>query len=207
MKVILVNGSPHHHGCTYTALDEVARELEKCGIVTEHFWIGAKPVANCIACGKCIGTGKCWYDDDTLNAFLDKAAEADAFVFGSPIYYAGVSGQLKSFLDRAFYGKSSLYANKPAACVVSCRRGGASAGWDDINKFFGICNMPIVTSQYWNQVHGNTPEEVLQDAEGLQTMRRLAQNMAWLLKSIEAGRAAGVPEPAVEPTVKTNFIR
>lgn len=118
-----------------------------------------------------------------------------------------MSGQLKSFLDRAFYGKSSLYANKPAACVVSCRRGGASAGWDDINKFFGICNMPIVTSQYWNQVHGNTPEEVLQDAEGLQTMRRLAQNMAWLLKSIEAGRAAGVQEPAVEPTVKTNFIR
>lgn len=207
MKVILVNGSPHHHGCTYTALDEVACELNKCGIETEHFWIGAKPVPGCIACARCGETGRCWYDADQVNAFVEKAASADGFVFGSPIYYAGISGQMKSFLDRAFYHKAALYANKPGAAVVSCRRGGASAGWDEINKYFGICNMPIATSQYWNQVHGNTPDEVRRDEEGMQTMRRLAQNMAWMLKCIEAGRKAGVPEPNVEPRVATNFIR
>lgn len=206
-KVILVNGSPHHHGCTFTALDEVAGELEKCGVQTEHFWIGARPVMACIACGKCGQTKRCWYAEDTLNSFLDKAGEADAFVFGTPIYYASISGQLKSFLDRAFYGKSALFTNKPAAAVVSCRRGGATGGWEDVNRFFGISNMPIVTSQYWNQVHGNTPDEVRQDAEGLQTMRRLGQNMAWLLRCIEAGKAAGVEPPQGEPLVRTNFIR
>ena len=207
MKVLLVNGSPHHRGCTYTALEEVSAELMKCGIETEHFWIGTKPTMGCIACYKCMESKRCWNDEDKVNEFIAKVGECDGFVFGTPIYYAGLSGQLKSFLDRAFVCKSSLYSGKPAAAVVSCRRGGSMGGWQDINRFFGMNNMPIVTSQYWNQIHGNTPEEVLQDKEGLQTMRRLAQNMAWLLKCIEAGKAAGVPMPEVEQPIKTNFIR
>jgi multimeric flavodoxin WrbA len=207
MKVMLFNGSPHHKGCTYTALTEVESELNKCGIDTEHFWIGAKPTMGCIACGKCLETKRCFYDKDRLNEFLDKVSECDGFVFGTPIYYAGISGQLKSFLDRTFYGKSALFKNKVAAAIVSCRRGGAIGGWEDVTRFFGMTNMPIATSQYWNQVHGNTPDEVRQDKEGLQTMRRLAQNMAWMLKCIEAGRRAGVPEPVAEPWTPTNFIR
>lgn len=207
MKVLLVNGSPHKNGCTYTALHEVEKELNKCGIETEIFWIGAKPAMGCTACYKCMETKRCWYDGDRVNEFIGKVPEADGLVFGSPIYYAGISGQLKSFLDRAFVCKAGLYNGKPAAGVVSCRRGGAMGGWQDINHFFGMTNMPVVTSQYWNQVHGNRPEEVLQDAEGLQTMRRLAQNMAWMLRCIDAGRKAGVPEPVAEQPIKTNFIR
>lgn len=207
MKVILVNGSPHKTGCTFTALSEVEAELNKCGVETEIFWCGIKPIMGCIGCGKCGESKRCWYDKDTVNAFLEKVASADGFVFGSPIHYAGPSGFLKPFMDRAFMRKGDLYVNKPAASVVSCRRGGATAGFDDINRFFSINSMPIITSQYWNQVHGNTPDEVRQDAEGMQTMRRLAQNMAWMLKNIEAGKAAGVPSPSVETRVATNFIR
>lgn len=207
MKVLLLNGSPHKTGCTYTALTEVERELNKCGVEAEHFWIGTKPTMGCIACGKCLESRRCWYEKDRLNEFLGKLEEFDGFIFGTPIYYAGISGQLKSFMDRAFYGKAGMFCNKPAAAVVSCRRGGAMGGWEDVTRFFGMTNMPIVTSQYWNQVHGNTPEEVLQDLEGLQTMRHLAQNMAWMLKCIEAGKKAGVVEPDVEPMIRTNFIR
>ena len=187
MKVILVNGSPKEKGCTYTALQEVASALEKQGIETEIFQVGAKPVAGCIGCGACLSTGKCFVED-VVNQFVEKAKGADGFIFGSPVHYAAASGAITSFLDRAFYGKGAIFAGKPGAVVVSCRRGGASAAFDQLNKYFTINSMPVVSSQYWNQVHGNTPEEVRQDAEGLQTMRTLGNNMAWLLKCIE-GRA------------------
>lgn len=206
MKVILVNGSPHEKGCTYTALTEAANALEKQDIQTELFQIGTKPVSGCLGCGACLKTGRCFMKD-RVNEFLEKVAEVDGFIFGSPVHYAAASGMLTSFMDRAFYGRGGLFAYKPAAAVVSCRRGGASAAFDQINKYFTISNMPIVSSQYWNMVHGNTPEEVKQDLEGLQTMRTLGNNMAWLLKSIEAGKKAGVALPEKEAPVKTNFIR
>lgn len=206
MKVILVNGSPKEKGCTYTALCEVAGALEKSGIETEIFQVGAKPIAGCIGCGACSKTGKCFVDDG-VNEFVERAKTADGFVFGSPVHYAAASGALTSFLDRAFYGKGAVFAGKPGAAIVSCRRGGASAAFDQLNKYFTISNMPVVSSQYWNQVHGNTPEEVRKDAEGMQTMRTLGNNMAWLLKCIEAGAAAGITFPEREPAVKTNFIR
>jgi len=206
MKVLLVNGSPHAQGCTYTALREVAAALEKQGIETELFQVGTKPISGCLGCGACIKTGKCVIDD-VVNEFVEKAKDADGFVFGSPVHYAGASGAITSFMDRAFYGKGAVYANKPAAAVMSCRRGGATATLDQLNKYFTISNMPIVSSQYWNMVHGNTPDEVRQDLEGLQTMRTLGINMAWLLKCIEAGKAAGIAMPEREAKVATNFIR
>ncbi|MBO5070442.1 MAG: flavodoxin family protein, partial [Roseburia sp.] len=156
MKVILVNGSPKAKGCTYTALLEVAGALEKNGIETEIFQVGAKPIAGCIGCGACMETGKCFMND-VVNEFVEKAKEADGFIFGSPVHYAAASGAITSFLDRAFYGKSAVFAGKPGAAIVSCRRGGASAAFDQLNKYFGISGMPVVPSQYWNQVHGNTP--------------------------------------------------
>lgn len=206
MKVLLVNGSPHAKGCTYTALCEVAAALEKQGIETELFQIGTKPVSGCLGCGACIKTGKCVIDD-VVNEFVEKAKAADGFVFGSPVHFANASGAITSFMDRAFYGKGAVYADKPAAAIMSCRRGGATATLDQLNKYFTISNMPIVSSQYWNMVHGNTPDEVRQDAEGMQTMRTLGTNMAWLLKCIEAGKAAGVAMPEREAKVATNFIR
>ncbi|MBQ2776640.1 MAG: flavodoxin family protein [Peptococcaceae bacterium] len=206
MKVLLVNGSPHAKGCTYTALCEVAAALEKQGIETELFQIGTKPVSGCLGCGACIKTGKCVIDD-VVNEFVEKARAADGFVFGSPVHFANASGAITSFMDRAFYGKGAVYADKPAAAIMSCRRGGATATLDQLNKYFTISNMPIVSSQYWNMVHGNTPDEVRQDAEGMQTMRTLGTNMAWLLKCIEAGKAAGVAMPEREAKVATNFIR
>ena len=206
MKVLLVNGSPHAKGCTYTALCEVAAALEKQGIETELFQIGTKPVSGCLGCGACIKTGKCVVDD-VVNEFVEKAKAADGFVFGSPVHFANASGAITSFMDRAFYGKGAVYADKPAAAIMSCRRGGATATLDQLNKYFTISNMPIVSSQYWNMVHGNTPDEVRQDAEGMQTMRTLGTNMAWLLKCIEAGKAAGIAMPEREAKVATNFIR
>lgn len=206
MQVLLVNGSPHPAGCTFTALSEVAAELEKQGIGAQIFQLGTQPVAGCIACGACRSTGRC-FRDDKVNEFLAMVPEYDGFVFGSPVYYASASGQLESFLDRVFFSGSKLFANKPGAAVVSCRRGGASAAFEQINKYFGMNNMPVVTSTYWNQVHGTSPDEVRQDAEGLQTMRHLARNMAWMLRCFEAGKAAGVPLPEMEPGIRTNFIR
>lgn len=206
MKVILVNGSPHKEGCTYTALSEVAKALNSNGIETEIFHLGTEPVAGCIACGACSKTGKCIYNDP-VNEFVEKAKDADGFIFGSPVYYSGMSGQLCSFMDRAFYSGGKYMAGKPAAAVVSCRRGGATATFEQINKYFTITNMPVVSSQYWNQVHGNTPDEVKQDLEGLQIMRTLGANMAWLLKCIEAGKKAGIEMPERETPIKTNFIR
>ena len=206
MKILVVNGSPHANGCTYTALCEVAAALEAEGIETEIFQVGTKPVSGCLGCGACIKTGKCVIDD-VVNEFVEKAKEADGFVFGSPVHYAGASGSITSFMDRAFYGKGSIYANKPAAAIVSCRRGGATAAFEQLNKYFTISNMPIVSSQYCNMVHGNTPDQVRQDLEGMQTMRTLGKNMAWLLKCIQAGKEAGIEPPAREPKVATNFIR
>ncbi|WP_022657176.1 flavodoxin family protein [uncultured Desulfovibrio sp.] len=207
MNVLLINGSPHPKGCTYTALHTVAGQLEKNGLDTRILQMANKAVRGCIACGKCADTGHCVFTDDPVNEAIDLLREADALVVGSPVYYAGPNGSICAFLDRMFYMKSAPYAFKPAAAVVSCRRGGASASFDRLNKYFTIARMPVVASQYWNSVHGNTPAEVLQDKEGLQTMRTLGDNMAWLLKCIAAGKAAGVEYPTPEPWERTNFIR
>lgn len=208
MKVLLINGSPHKQGCTYTALKEVADTLEKHNIETEIFQIGVKPVSGCIACGYCKDTGRCSIDDK-VNKFLDKLPEIDAVVIGTPVHYASASGMITSFLDRACRtgAVNNRLSNKLGAAVISCRRGGATAAFDQINKYFTMNNMPVVSSQYWNQVHGSNPEEVRQDLEGMQTMRTLANNMAWLLKCIDAGKKAGVPLPELEPRIWTNFIR
>lgn len=206
MKVLLLNGSPNEAGCTYTALQEVAGALQRRGIATELMQIGKKPVAGCIACGHCHTHGRCVFQDG-VNELHGRLEEFDGFVIGSPVYYAGPSGQLCAFLDRLFFSTGGRMAGKLGAAVVSCRRGGASAAFDRLNKYFTISNMPVVSSQYWNQVHGCTPEEVRRDEEGLQTMRTLGENMAWLLQSIAAGRAQGVPAPVYEPQAATNFIR
>ena len=202
MKVLLINGSPHKEGCTFTALSEIKDQLEKEGIDSEIFWIRNKPVRGCIACGKCGTLEKCAFDDDVANEIIDKILESDGLIIGSPVYYAGPNGALCAILDRVFYAASSKFAFKPGASVVSCRRGGSTASFDRLNKYFTISNMPVVASKYWNMVHGNTPEEVKQDLEGLHTMRTLARNMAWLLKSIE-----GNDLPEQEEKVFTNFIR
>jgi multimeric flavodoxin WrbA len=206
MNVLLINGSPNKKGCTFTALCKVAKELKKQDIGTEIFHVGNKPIRGCTACGKCSETGRCIFDD-AVNVAIGKADEADGFVFGSPVHYAGASGFITSFLDRCFFAGGDVFAYKPGAAIVSCRRGGATAAFDQLNKYFTINNMPVVSSQYWNMVHGNTPDEVLQDLEGLQIMRTLGQNMAWLLKSIAAGRKAGIVRPEPEEHIWTNFIR
>lgn len=211
MKVLLVNGSPHKQGCTHRALTEIATALENEGIDSEIFWIGAKPAAGCMACGRCRETGACIFDD-SVNEFRALAQDADGFVFGAPVHYAHAAGSLLGFMDRLFYsnGKADapdVLSFKPAAAVASARRAGTTAALDDLQKFFTISNMPIVSSRYWNMVHGCTPEEVEQDREGLWTMRQLGRNMAWLLKSIEAGRKAGIDLPDREDGTFTSFIR
>lgn len=205
MKVLLVNGSPHEHGCTYTALVAVAEALNANGIETEIVWIGKQSLQGCQGCRACSKLWKCVIDD-IVNEFMEKAAEADGFVFGSPVHYASAGGALVSFMDRLFYSSGRKLAYKPAACVVSCRRGGATATFDVLNKYFTINHMPVVSSNYWNEIHGNTAEEAAQDIEGIQTMRVLGNNMAWLLKCIEAGKEKGI-EPQKEKKVLTNFIR
>ena len=204
MKVLLINGSPHQKGCTYTALTEVANTLEANGIETEIYHIGVKPIAGCIACMKCKKTGRCIFDDgvNELGARLD---EFDGIVLGSPVYYAGPSGQLCSFCDRLFFVNGSKMAGKLAAAVVSCRRGGATASFDRLNKYFTITKMQVVGSQYWNMVHGFTPDDVRKDKEGLQTMRTLGKNMAWLLKCIDLGRQNGINRPEYETATPTSF--
>lgn len=206
MKVLCINGSPHEKGCTYTALRELADTLEKNEVSTEILWIGTKPVAGCIACGKCRETGRCIFDDK-VNQVLEKLDEYDGIVVGSPVYYAGPSGQICSFLDRLFYCGGSRVAGKLAASVVSCRRGGASSTFERLNKYYLMTNMNVVGSQYWNQVHGSCPEDVKKDIEGLQTMRTLGQNMACLLKRMKAGEEAGIQLPEYEAKTFTNFIR
>ena len=204
MKVLLINGSPHKEGCTFTALDEIANTLNKNGIETEIYHIGVKPIAGCIACRKCGETGKCVFNDgvNELSARLD---EFDGIILGSPVYYAGPSGQMCSFCDRFFFSNFGKFAGKLAAAVVSCRRGGATASFDRLNKYFTMNNMMVVSSQYWNMVHGHTPDDVRKDKEGLQTMRTLGQNMAWLLKCIELGKKNGINRPEYEPITFTSF--
>lgn len=209
MKAILVNGSPHKNGCTYTALEEVAKALNAEGIESEIFQIGSKPISGCLACHGCQKLGRCAISD-TVNDFLDIAEDADGFVFGSPVHYAAAGGAITSFMDRAFYadavaGKKSFLL-KPAAAVVSARRAGTTATFDQLNKYFTISEMPVISSQYWNMVHGQRPEDVKKDLEGLQIMRTLARNMAWFLKCKEAGIKAGIAYPKREPVMRTNFI-
>lgn len=211
MKVLLVNGSPHKEGCTYTASTEVEKSLNKEGIETDIFWIGNKPISGCIACKACVKLKKCVFNNDKVNEFIEIAKDYDGFIFGTPVHWAAASGAIISFLDRVFYadscgGRKSFYL-KPAATVISARRAGTTATFDQINKYFGILQMPIITSQYWNMVHGAKPEEVKQDLEGMQIMRTLGRNMAFFLKCKEAGIKAGVKLLEVEPTVFTNFIR
>jgi multimeric flavodoxin WrbA len=210
MKVVLVNGSPHKNGCTYTALEEVANALVADGIETEIFQIGTKPISGCIACYKCREIGRCAFNDK-VNEFAEIAKTADGFVFGSPVHYASAGGTITSFMDRVFYsdacsGRRSFYL-KPAAAVVSARRAGTTATFDQLNKYFTISEMPVISSQYWNMVHGSTAEDVKKDLEGMQIMRTLGRNMSWFLKCKEAGMKAGIPLPKREERVNTNFIR
>ena len=208
MKVLLLNGSAHPHGCTDTALREVASALENAGIDAEILFLGNDPVRDCTACGTCAkAPGKCVFDDDIVNRIIEKAREADGFVFGTPVYYAHPSGRILSILDRVFYAGKSAFVHKPAAAIASARRAGTTASLDVLQKYFTISQMPVVSSTYWTMVHGKEPEDVLKDAEGLQTMRNLASNMAWMLRCIEAGKAAGIQPPQAESGARTNFIR
>lgn len=204
MKVLLINGSPHPKGNTYLALAEVAKAIEGEGIDTEIVNIGTKPVRGCISCHKCRELGRCVFDDDVCNRIGEHLADADGIVIGSPVYYAGPNGALCAVLDRLFYSHGSQLAYKPAACVAVCRRGGGVTTFDRLNKYFTIMNMPVVSSQYWNLVYGQKPGEAANDAEGMQTMRTLGRNMAWVLKNLHSGKAE-IPES--EPWTPTNFIR
>lgn len=210
MKVLLVNGSPHKEKCTYTALTEVASALNENGVDTDIFWIGNKPISGCLGCRTCAKKHSCVIDDK-VNEFLDLAGDYDGFVFGSPVHWGAATGAITSFLDRAFYadfcGGRNRFLLKPAGLVISARRAGTTAAWDQLNKYFGLMQMPIITSRYWNMVHGTTPEEVRKDAEGMQIMRILGKNMAYFLKCKEAGAKAGVPLPEQETIAFTNFIR
>ena len=205
-KALLINGSPNEHGCTDAALQELAASLTANGVEAEILWLGKKPMPDCIACGHCQEAGACVFHD-LVNAVSARMDEFGALVVGSPVYYGGPSGRLCSFLDRLFFSSSAeKFRGKLAASVVSCRRGGATASFERLNQFFLMNNMHTVGSQYWNQVHGFTAEDVRRDAEGLQTMRTLGQNMAYLLKAQEAAEAAGLPKPVYEPPVFTNFM-
>lgn len=204
MKVLLINGSPHKNGCTHTALSEVAKALNNNNIESEIIHIGMKAIQGCIDCGKCRETRKCYFDDEVYNNLLIKIKESEGIVVGSPVYYAGPNGSLCALLDRLFHSASYLLTNKPAAAVVSCRRGGASATFDRLNKYFTINQMPVVSSQYWNSIHGNTVDEAKKDLEGLQIMRTLGNNMAWMMKTMKNSK---FELPKREERVDTNFIR
>ena len=204
MKVLLINGSPHKEGNTFIALSEVAKALEKESIQVEMIHIGSKAVQGCIACYKCFELGKCIFQDDLYNKIRESLTNTDGIIIGTPVYYAGPNGSLCAILDRIFYSCSHLLQYKPAASVAVCRRGGASAAFDRLNKYFTISNMPVVSSQYWNSVHGLSPGEALKDAEGLQIMRTLGRNMAWVLKNLKSNTEL-IPMP--EERQSTNFIR
>jgi multimeric flavodoxin WrbA len=209
MKVLLINGSPNAKGCTYTALNEIAAVLEDEGIQAEIIHIGKGPIIGCTTCLWCRRNkmNRCVYDKDPVNTILEKAKDADGFIFGSPVHFAAASGAISSLLDRMFFAAKGYFQYKPGAAIVCLRRGGATVALDQLSRYFTINNMPVVSSQYWNMVHGNSPDEVVQDKEGIQTMHKLGQNMAWLLKSIKAGREAGIEIPKGDPRVHTNFIR
>ena len=206
MKVLMLNGSPKERGNTGLALEEIGKQLEKEGIDYEIFQLGGAPIRDCIGCGQCTDDG-CVFTDDAVNAFIAKAKQADGFVFGTPVYYAHPSGRILSFLDRVFFSSGEIFAQKPGAAVAIARRGGTTASFDVLNKYFGISGMPVAGSTYWNIAHGRKPGEVELDAEGLRTMRNLARNLAWMLKCFEAGEKAGIAKPATESGPATNFIR
>ncbi len=207
MKVLMLNGSPKQNGNTNRALTEVGMQLEKEGIGYEIFQLGADPIRDCIGCGQCTDDG-CIFDENGVREFVAKADEADGFVFGTPVYYAHPSGRILSFLDRVFYGSNKkVFAFKPAAAIAIARRGGTSTSLDALSKYFGISQMPQAGSTYWNLAHGATPGEVEGDAEGLQTMRNLARNLAWMLKCFQQGVRSGIPLPEAETQYRTNFIR
>jgi multimeric flavodoxin WrbA len=211
MKVLLVNGSPHAKGCTFTALSEIAKTLAEEGIESDIYHIGNKPIASCQACRACAKLGRCVFED-SVNKFVDYAAEFDGFIFGSPVHYAAATGAMTTFLDRAFYsafvgGRGEVFLHKPGAAIASARRAGTTATLDQLNKYFAITQMPVISGRYWNMVHGRTPEEVQQDLEGMQNMRILARNMAWHLKCREIAEKNGIHAPAEEPVTFTNFIR
>lgn len=211
MKVLLVNASPHKNGCTYTALEEAAQTLKEEGIEAEIYYVGTETIAGCRACGACAQLKRCVINDK-VNDFLDYAKDFDGFILGSPVHYASACGTATSFFDRAFFtaymsGRNDIFKHKPAAAVASARRSGTTATLDQLNKYFTISEMPIISGRYWNMVHGHTPEDVRQDLEGMQNMRILARNMAWHLKCREAAEKAGIPLPKAETPVYTNFIR
>ena len=205
MKVLLINGSPNSNGCTFTALSEVAKTLNENSVDTEIIHVGNKDIRGCIACCKCKADGKCVFNDCVNEAAL-KFAECDGIVIGSPVYFASANGNVVSFLDRLFFSAPCDKTMKVGAAVVSARRSGCTATLDELNKYFTISNMPVVPSQYWNMVHGHTPDETLQDEEGMQTMRVLGRNMAFLIKSIALGKQRyGLPE--TEERLITSFVR
>lgn len=208
MKVLLLNGSPHKNGCTNTALEEISKTLNSEGIETEIFFIGTDAISPCKACWACKKLGKCVIKDK-VNEFIEKAENSDGFIFGSPVHYASASGIITTFLDRAFVAGSAkqVFRMKPGAAIVSARRAGTTATLDQLNKYFMISEMPVISSRYWNMVHGGTPEEVKQDKEGMQIMRILGKNMAWYLKSMEVAKKEGILPPTKEDTIWTNFIR
>lgn len=207
MKVLMLNGSAHQKGCTYTALTEIGKVLEQAGIEVEIFQLGGAPQRDCIGCGACHAGNGCVFKENDLALFVEKAKQADGFIFGTPVYYAHPSARIQAFLDRAFFSCKSAFEFKPGAAVASARRAGTTASIDVLNKYFTIANMPVVPSSYWNMVHGNTPEQVAQDLEGLQVMRNLGHNMAWMLQCFALGRANGIDAPTPESGQVTNFIR
>ncbi|MBQ8957174.1 MAG: flavodoxin family protein [Bacteroidales bacterium] len=205
MKALLINGSPHANGCTATALGIVAKELEKNGVEAEIVHIGNKDIRGCIGCYKCSELGRCVFDD-LVNELAPKFEQADALVIGSPVYYAGLAGTMNSFLDRFFFSTPFSKRMKVGAAVVSARRAGTTAAFDQMNKYFTISEMPVASGRYWNMVHGYSMEDVMRDEEGVQNLRILARNMAFLVKAIAAEKEKnGLPER--EETVYTNFIR
>ncbi len=208
MKVLLINGSSNKNGCTYTALNEITKILNSEDIETEIIQLGNLPIRDCTGCKYCKNGGnQCIYSDDLINEVIKKASDSDGFIFGSPVYYAHPSGRLLSFLDRLFYAGSSAFSYKPAAAIVSARRAGTTASIDVITKHFTINQMPVISSNYWNMVHGNTPDEVLQDKEGIQTLQTLGRNMAWILKCIDLAKNNGIKHPTPPEKITTNFIR
>ena len=210
MKVLLLNGSPNEHGCTHTALREVARALEESGVETETLWIGNRAVRGCIGCGGCAKSGRrrCVFEDDLVNAALDRMQACDGLVVGSPVHYAAAGGSITSFLDRMFYAGGSQLRTKVGAAVCSARRAGTTSTLDQLSKYFTICGMPIAPSQYWPMVHGNTPEDVLKDEEGLQIMRMLGRNMAYMIRAFAlCARKRAASARNGKPKKRTNFIR
>lgn len=206
MKVLMLNGSSHINGTTMAALTEVGKALEEDGIEYEIFQIGGGPIADCLGCGQCTESG-CIFSDDAVNAFVEKTKAADGYIFGTPVYYAHPSGRIQSFLDRVFYSSGKHFAHKPGASVAVARRGGTATTFDVLNKYFGITQMITVGSTYWNQVHGRNAEDAAKDLEGMQTMRNLGHNMAWVLKCLEAGKEKGLVPPTADRSNQTNFIR